>query len=139
MRLGRCDFPRVPLDGRKGSIDLGTCSDPRGSYATATSADGSVVVGTMTTVLSRAVTWVSGERRLLEDVLSERGINLAGWALTDASGVSDDGLTMVGTGLNADGKYEAWLAYLPEPQASALCGAALVSLVMLRRWNARSS
>lgn len=120
-----------------GMVDLsGTCG---GSYATATSADGSVVVGTTTTILSRAVTWVSGEMRLVEDVLSDRGVDLAGWTLIRASGVSADGRTLVGTGLNADGQNEAWLAYLPEPATSGLCCAALVSLVALRRWNARSS
>ncbi len=43
------------------------------------------------------------------------GLNLAGWNLTAAMGVSADGNTIVGYGTNSLGRTEAWLAVLAEP------------------------
>jgi hypothetical protein len=43
---------------------------------------------------------------------SDYGLDLTGWTLTTATGVSADGLTIVGTGIDPSGEEEAWLARL---------------------------
>lgn len=45
----------------------------------------------------------------------EFGLNLDGWDLRSANGVSGDGRTITGWGLNPSGNYEAWVAVIPEP------------------------
>jgi hypothetical protein len=46
-------------------------------------------------------------------LVDEFGLDLTGWTLTSAAGISDDGLTIMGNGVNPDGKSEAWIAVLP--------------------------
>jgi hypothetical protein len=92
-----------------------------GSSASDVSADGAVVVGQGTTALgAEAFVWEAdtGMQRLA-DVLAGAGVDLAGWTLTSATGVSADGTTIVGTGLNAEGQVEAWRARLVDPPACA--------------------
>jgi len=49
--------------------------------------------------------------RLLRDVLTnDCCLNLTGWQLTSARGISTDGNTIVGSGINPAGQYEAWIA-----------------------------
>lgn len=40
------------------------------------------------------------------------GLDLTGWTLNEANGVSADGLTIAGTGINPLGKQEAWIAHI---------------------------
>ena len=56
---------------------------------------------------------------------------MTGWTLTEARGISPDGLKIVGMGFNPDGRTEAWVADLtgagptiiPVPAAAWLwCG-----------------
>jgi uncharacterized membrane protein len=81
------------------------------------SADGSIVVGESAsyTGARRDEAFirdaVNGLRRL-QDVLSAEGINLTGWTLAAANGISDDGSTIVGWGINPVGQNEAWVATL---------------------------
>ena len=42
-----------------------------------------------------------------------RLLDLAGWQLTEATGVSANGRTIVGNGINPDGQQEAWIATIP--------------------------
>jgi len=86
------------------------------SSGEAVSADGSVVVGYGP---GGAMIWdeVHG-MRTLADVLGGLGVDLTGWQLGAASGVSADGRTICGNGLNPDGDQEAWIARLPESTAS---------------------
>jgi len=86
------------------------------SYASGVSGDGSVVVGTSRTESTgdhdtSAFLWneQNGMQRL-EDVLTNCGVDLNGWILLSATDVSADGKTIVGYGLNPDGKTEAWIA-----------------------------
>ena len=71
------------------------------SIAWAVSADGSVVVGSSRTDLGdEAFVWdVEHGMRNLKSVLVAGGLDLTGWTLSQATGVSADGLTIVGVGV----------------------------------------
>lgn len=79
------------------------------------SADSSVFVGTGLSDTG-ALTWDPAKNgpRLLQDVLvNDYGLDLTGWWLRDAYGVSADGTTIVGRGTNPDGNPEGWIVHLP--------------------------
>ena len=85
-----------------------------GSTASAVSADGSVIVGAgLSASGQEAFIWdaVNGVREL-DQVLTGLGLDLTGWTLAAASDVSDDGLTIMGSGTNPSGQQEAWIAVL---------------------------
>ncbi|HVP13337.1 MAG TPA: PEP-CTERM sorting domain-containing protein [Phycisphaerae bacterium] len=93
------------------------------SDATAVSADGSVIVGQGATDASNVpFVWDSAHgMRGLQSVLTEElGLDLGGWTLTYAKGISADGTVIVGTGINPNGDNEAFRAVLPEPSVSLL-------------------
>jgi len=87
------------------------------SSALAMSADGYVIVGSSETGLgSEAFYWrVSrGIVNLKEMLEQEYGLDMTGWTLTRAIAISDDGLTVVGDGINPNGDEEAWIVrFLP--------------------------
>jgi hypothetical protein len=59
--------------------------------------------------------------RSLRDVLvDDYSLDLVGWQLSSARGISADGSTIVGYGINPSGQYEAWIAVIPEPAMLAL-------------------
>ena len=70
-------------------------------------------------------------RNLREVLVNEYGIDLTGWRLDSAQGISSDGLTIAGRGTNSAGQAEGWIVVLPEPSSIALLGATAVA--MLRR------
>jgi probable HAF family extracellular repeat protein len=80
-------------------------------YAFATSADGSIIVGTvgLTPLIWDAV---NGWRYLSQVLTNDLGLDLSGWNIQDVRAVSDDGLTVAGTGRNPLGIQEAWVANL---------------------------
>jgi probable HAF family extracellular repeat protein len=105
------------------------------SQAVAISGDGSIVVGRGTTALgNEAMIWdaTSGMREL-DEVLISLGMDLTRWSLTWASGISDDGLTIVGIGTNPSGDNEGWIAVIPEPTTAFLLAAGLAGLAAARR------
>ena len=107
---------------------------PFSSVATAVSADGSVVVGrqSFSATLDEAFVWdESNGLRSLRLVLTGLGLDVTGWSLFEARGVSADGRTIVGYGTNPHGQTEAWVAVVPEPTLSA--SATLISLLNVRR------
>lgn len=75
------------------------------------SADGSTIVGGVPAYWWRVDTGRLG----LKDMLYHRfGIDLLSWQLNEAVDVSSDGRTILGRGVNPDGKDEAWVVNLPK-------------------------
>jgi len=109
------------------------------SQAYGVNADGSIVVGSgWTPEGKKAMIWdKTNGMRELEDVLAnELGLDLTGWTLNHARGISADGFTIVGAGINPDGNYEAWVANInpiPIPGAVWLLGSGLIGIVGIRR------
>ena len=93
------------------------------------SADGSFIVG-----YSRNWNSALGDHAFLWDAVNGmRDLNElltvpSGWTLKYATGISDDGLTIVGYGTNPEGKTEAWVAQslgtaaIPEPASMIIWG-----------------
>jgi hypothetical protein len=97
------------------------------------SANGSIVVGeSITTLGYEAFIWDStnGMRNIKDLLVSDLGLDMAGWILTNAKGISADGLTIVGGGINPDGYEEAWIATIPEPATISIL---LIGGLLLRR------
>lgn len=90
-----------------------------GATARAVSADGSVIVGqafSRTLNDEVAFVWTSSAGMVpLRDILLAQGVDITGWRIRDATGISADGMTIVGTGVNAAGNTEAWMATIPAP------------------------
>lgn len=87
------------------------------SAAHAVSADGNVIVG-QAVDFDGLVAFIKRPARPMErlvDVLAnEYGLDMAGWVLENATGISADGSVIVGTGTFA-GLQQAWVARLPQP------------------------
>ena len=101
-----------------GMAGLGFLPCDTWTIARAVSGDGSVVVGDPQ--ISSCVCvfiWDAqhGIRDLLNVLTNDYGLNLAGWQLCRATGLSFDGNTVVGYGLNPSGNTEAWIANLAPP------------------------
>jgi probable HAF family extracellular repeat protein len=130
-----------------GMVGLGKVSTDNYSSARAVSADGSVIVGQSAFVgevnsVYRAFIWTEadGMRSLREWLVTECGLDLTGWTLEDATGISADGTIIVGNGINPDGQSQAWVATIPEPATVWLLSFALLPLARRRpRGEAPSS
>lgn len=103
------------------------------SIALATSADGAIVVGTATSDSGPvAFRWTQTTGIVpLKDWLQGAGVNLPDWQLTSATGISADGLTMVGNGIGPGGESQAWIVTVPAPGAAV--GLVLGSTALSRR------
>jgi uncharacterized membrane protein len=123
------------------STGLVGIGDPQvSSFASSVSGDGSIVVGACDCGpfgATRAFIWdaAHGMRRLDQVLVNDYGVDLTGWTLGSAAKISDDGVSIVGTGTNPSGDNEAWLVKLPESARSIgiAFGAALVVALRHRR------
>ena len=102
-----------------GMIGLGDLPGGRFmSVALGVSANGEVVVGRSNTGddsvgITPAFIWdETNGMRSVQEILINRGIDLTGWRLREATDVSADGTVIVGRGRNPSGQEEAWLADL---------------------------
>ncbi|MDO8629882.1 MAG: hypothetical protein Q7R41_05265 [Phycisphaerales bacterium] len=95
----------------------GITADDYSSTAYATSSDGWRVVGKVqgNSGGEHAFIWdpVLGMRRIADVLTYDYGVDLEGWWLPEAFGISDDGQTIVGTARNPDGIYEGFVATIP--------------------------
>lgn len=86
------------------------------SIPTAVSGDGSIIVGVGDTDgnFETAYYWdkANGMRPLQTVLENTYGLDLSGWSYITAEGISEDGLTLVGDGINPSGDVEAWVAHL---------------------------
>ena len=85
------------------------------SNALSCSADGRIIVGYGTSgVGQHAMIWTprSGIQDL-QTKLAAAGVNLTGWTLRQATGISADGTSICGIGVNPQGLSEGWVATLP--------------------------
>ena len=104
-----------------GMVDLGLLPGDTDSVGDGVSADGSVVVGGSSTNMNvyHAFRWTAagGMRDLTDDLVNVYGLGsqLAGWSLPAADQCSLDARVMVGTGVDAAGNNEAWIANLDTP------------------------
>jgi len=119
-----------------------------GSLARDVSADGSVVVGnssiawdeTIAVGTNETFVWdeTNGMRALIQ-ILADQGIDMTGWNLSDATGISADGLTIVGTGTNPLGFTEAWIATIPEPSTALMLALGITGIAARQRHHRRST
>ncbi len=106
-----------------GMVSLGLPVGAAEARARAVSGNGSVIVGnTNSLALSRAFMWSASTGAVdLNVYLPTLGIDLTGWSLRAAAGVSGDGRVIVGSGVFG-GVEQAWVATIPSPTAAALLG-----------------
>ena len=122
-----------------GLVGLGIRPGGDFSIANDVSADGSVVVGIGSgNSQHTALVWTSVNGwENIADLLSQSGIDLDGWKLEEATGISANGTIVVGYGTNPDGNTEAWRADLtglvgvPEPSTG------LLAVLSLGLWGLR--
>ena len=72
----------------------------------------------------------NAQRRPLQEMLVEHGLELSGWELFSATAISDDGNAIVGWGQNPNGAPRGWIATIPEPSALVLLSMAALTLTV---------
>lgn len=83
------------------------------SAARGISSDGSRIVGHVDGYMT-AVMWTDAGARSIADILTnDYGIQLDGWQLSTAEGISADGATIIGNGISPSGQPEGWVAVIP--------------------------
>ena len=112
------DYEAFRWTSEDGMVGLGHLPGGSSSQALGVSADGSVIVGTGNSASSppdEAFRWTSEDgMQSVGLILTTAGVDLTGWTLKRATGVSADGNTIVGWATNPDGDTEAWIAVLSD-------------------------
>ncbi len=97
-----------------GMQDIGLLPGHQISYAEAVSADGLVVVGSSSTMFAStrvAFRWTETTGiQSLADMLAARNIDIGGWELKTATGISADGTIIVGSALDQNGIERVYIA-----------------------------
>jgi uncharacterized membrane protein len=107
------------------------------SIAFAVSGNGTIIVGQA--VLngnngSVGLVWDAPHgSRSAASFLTDNGVSFAGWQLTSVSGISADGTTLVGMGIDPSGQTEGWVAVVPTPASIMVLGGAAVVLGRRKR------
>jgi uncharacterized membrane protein len=107
-------------------------------------ADGSVIVGARLSYEdgSEAFRWTEeeGDRSIKNILTDDFGLDLTSWTLLDARGISADGLTIVGRGINPDGNTEGWIATFHKdrpsksvPEPASMLGLCVIGAVVAGR------
>ena len=125
-----------------GMVGLGPFSEDSNkvllSDAKGVSGDGKLIVGLTTTSTGDDVPFIwdaDHGMRLLEDFLVDQcSLDLSDWDLRRVTGISEDGLTIVGYGYGPSGQQEGWVAVIPEPTTLSLLALGGLAL-MRRRWK----
>jgi probable HAF family extracellular repeat protein len=109
-----------------GMVGLGTLPGGTGEFfsvASGVSADGNTIIGRSGTGNGFQVfIWTAdGGMQNLNDVLISQGVDLQGYKLSEAFGISDDGTKIVGIASKGDGYGEAFLVDLAAGAAPAKC------------------
>ena len=106
----------IPVAFRWTSADGFEFVSGLGSQASAISADGTFIVGISSDGdwSSRVFLWdaIHGPRNLQSLVLAQGANQVADWVLYEPTGISADGRTLVGRGVNPAGEPEPWIAHL---------------------------
>jgi hypothetical protein len=120
------------------------------AWASAISADGTLVFGSryvgpayFVPGYTAAFVWdsVHGMRDLQQVLRDESGLSstLASWRLLSVTGISADGLSIAGNGVNPAGNVEAWYVHLdaplsiPEPHTAVLLTCCAAGILARRR------
>lgn len=98
-----------------GMVGIGLLPGAIFGIASAVNEDGSVIVGTSGNGSTlQAFIWTEATGMVsLSDLLVADGVDLTGWTLEAATGISADGHIIVGNGINPLGLHEAWIVRLP--------------------------
>src|SRR5262249_45212786 len=107
-----------------GMTDLGMPPGTTGTVGLGISGDGGAVVGYASVPSALVATYWSNSTGMvvLRDLwVKSYGLDLRGWCLTRAYGISADGRVIVGEGTNPAGSSEGWIARLGAPLDSPAC------------------
>jgi probable HAF family extracellular repeat protein len=99
--------------------------------------DGATIVGggmDPATNRNAAYFWTQGSGWVkLQDYLVSHGVtDFGGVTMFSATGISADGRTIIGSGVNAQGQGEAWVATIAEPSTFILFTAATIAMAAAR-------
>jgi probable HAF family extracellular repeat protein len=101
-----------------GMVDIGHLPGTKITHPGAVSADGSIIVGASFVDRDHGTAFIwdaaRGMRSLQSVLETDCGLNLTGWHLQNASGITPDGSVIVGWGKNPSGQQEAFRAVLGE-------------------------